>query len=50
MLRDRLLETFTARDDVASRLQVLEGDVLSGTTNPTAAVEELLGLIKTTAK
>lgn len=47
MLRDRLLETFTHRDDVASRLTTLEADVLSGTTNPTAAVEELLGLIKT---
>jgi len=50
MLRDRLLETFTARDDVASRIQALEADVLSGTTNPTAAVEELLGLIKIAAK
>ncbi|WP_289078791.1 methylmalonyl Co-A mutase-associated GTPase MeaB [uncultured Thalassospira sp.] len=50
MLRDRLLETFTHRDDVASRLTALEADVLSGTTNPTAAVEELLGLIKTTGQ
>ena len=50
MLRDRLLETFTARDDVASRLEKLESEVLSGSTNPTAAVEELLGLIKTAAK
>ena len=47
MLRDRLLETFTAREDVAGRLKALEADVLAGSTNPTAAVEEMLGLIKT---
>jgi LAO/AO transport system kinase len=46
MLRDRLLETFTARDDVKSRLKALETGVLNGTTNPTAAVEELLAVIK----
>ncbi|MCC9620859.1 methylmalonyl Co-A mutase-associated GTPase MeaB [Thalassospira sp. MA62] len=46
MLRDRLLETFTKRDDVATRIKSLEADVLSGTTNPTAAVEELLGLLR----
>ncbi|RCK47628.1 arginine transporter [Thalassospira profundimaris] len=45
MLRDRLLETFTRREDVKSRLKTLENGVLEGTTHPTAAVEELLGLI-----
>lgn len=50
MLRDRLLETFTAREDVAGRLKTLEADVLAGSTNPTAAVEEMLGLIKSPQK
>ncbi|MDP2698893.1 methylmalonyl Co-A mutase-associated GTPase MeaB [Thalassospira sp.] len=45
MLRDRLLETFTARPDVAARLQTIEIDVLAGIINPTAAVEELLRMI-----
>lgn len=45
MLRDRLLETFTGRADVKARLQALEAGVMDGTTNPTTAVEELLGLI-----
>ncbi|MFH1805680.1 MAG: methylmalonyl Co-A mutase-associated GTPase MeaB [Pseudomonadota bacterium] len=46
MLRDRLLETFTTRPDVAARLQTIETDVLAGAINPTAAVEELLGMIR----
>ena len=50
MLRDRLLETFTRREDVKSRLKTLESGVLDGTTHPTAAVEELLGLITSPGK
>lgn len=42
MLKDRLIETFIAREDVQARLKVLEQGVINGTTNPTAAVEELL--------
>lgn len=45
MLRDRLLETFTAREDVKARTEELEVGVLSGRVNPTAAVEELLSVL-----
>jgi len=45
MLRDRLLETFTRREDVRSALPDLEQNVLSGSINPTQAVEELLAMM-----
>lgn len=45
MLKDRLIETFTAREDVKQRFEALEQGVIEGNTNPTAAVEELLKLM-----
>lgn len=45
MLKDRLVERFTARADVKRRFEELEQSVGEGVTNPTAAVEELLQLM-----
>ena len=45
MLKDRLIETFTAREDVQQRFEVLEQGVKEGKTNPTTAVEEIIKLM-----